>query len=298
MTVSKVATVPVVHWNPRTPVTTAWPANKIRLGRRINNFGDMLGPLLAAWFVAQERGDATIERPRATLEPPFEVPDRLSFRLPGQPSRLLAVGSIMHLARAGDVVWGSGVNAKKPLSRIPSTLDVRAVRGPRTQAILRDLGIACPDVFGDPGVLIPELMDGLGWHRPSVRHDVCFVPNMHDYPAWRQNAPKGVTVVDPTWPLNRVVSAIASSRAVIASSLHGVVTGEAFASDVRWVKADIEPDMKYQDYFEGTERFGLQPYSTVEEALRGESLPPLERDSVVKRLTDVFPEEMWKGRDL
>ena len=50
------------------------------------------------------------------------------------PRRLLAVGSILHLARDNDVVWGSGVHGKIVVRRHQfKQLDAREVRGPLTR---------------------------------------------------------------------------------------------------------------------------------------------------------------------
>ncbi|MCM5551500.1 polysaccharide pyruvyl transferase family protein, partial [Xanthomonas hortorum pv. pelargonii] len=48
--------------------------------------------------------------------------------------KLIAIGSVLHFAKDGDTVWGSGINGKIPAERNTfSTLDVRAVRGPKTR---------------------------------------------------------------------------------------------------------------------------------------------------------------------
>lgn len=36
-------------------------------------------------------------------------------------------------------------------------LDVRAVRGPVTRAILMDYGYSVPEVYGDPAIIMPEI---------------------------------------------------------------------------------------------------------------------------------------------
>ena len=131
-----------------------------------------------------------------------------------QGARLLAIGSILHFARSGDVVWGSGVNGKvSPDAHRFEALDVRAVRGPLTRRFLLDRGIACPTVFGDPGLLVadlfPERFGGVERCRP-----VAFVPNLHDLDAmsgWEN-------VVSPLAPWSTVVRRIAESEHVVSSS--------------------------------------------------------------------------------
>lgn len=60
------------------------------------------------------------------------------------------------------VVWGTGCT-KEPEKNINNIihqkymrkLDVRAVRGPKTKGALDKLGIKCPEVYGDPAMLMP-----------------------------------------------------------------------------------------------------------------------------------------------
>ena len=120
--ICRVRGVRVVHWNPRERPGRGRRTSWSRLGRRRNNFGDLLGPV-----VVSALADALPTTRRA--------------------QRLLTVGSILHFARDGDVVWGSGVNGKIPqeLHRFRH-LDIRAVRGPKTKAVLEERGLAVPAV--------------------------------------------------------------------------------------------------------------------------------------------------------
>ena len=78
-------------------------------------------------------------------------------------ARLLALGSILQSAYDGDVVTGSvGSTVWKMMKRFSKVthLDIRALRGPRTQEVMRRRGIAVPDIFGDPALLLPSLFPG------------------------------------------------------------------------------------------------------------------------------------------
>ena len=96
-----------------------------------------------------------------------------------QTSRLLAIGSILHYAGDGDVVWGSGINGKVPATSFTARqLDVRAVRGPLTEEFLRRRGHRVPSVFGDPALLVPHLFGSR--FKPTATRPYVFVPNLHD----------------------------------------------------------------------------------------------------------------------
>lgn len=118
--------------------------------RPVNNFGDLLGPLIVSRLMAQLGLDPEAVRP----------------------ARLLTVGSVLHWAQDGDVIWGSGVNGNIPGGQhIARILDIRAVRGPRTRAFLAGRGFTVPEVYGDPALLLPTVLPELieNSHRKSSK---------------------------------------------------------------------------------------------------------------------------------
>jgi pyruvyltransferase len=73
---------------------------------------------------------------------------------------IYAIGSILGFRCQNAVVWGSGVLSawegyKKNIAY--SKLDVRAVRGPKTREFLESCGKICPEVYGDPAILMPKI---------------------------------------------------------------------------------------------------------------------------------------------
>lgn len=179
----------------------------------------------------------------------------------------------MHLAKDGDLVWGSGVNGKvRDDQHDAERLDVRAVRGPQTARWLRNRGIECPDVFGDPGLLVASLLPELAAQEKSST--VAFVPNMHDHSAW---STVDGTLVNPKAAVEDVVAAITGAEVVVASSLHGIVIAEAFGLPAVRVVSSSEPDFKYRDYYEGTGRELTEAAPDVETAMRWAEAGRLDR---------------------
>lgn len=206
--------------------------------------------------------------------------------------RLFAIGSILHYARNGDVVWGSGINGRAgqdDLNRRVEQLDVRAVRGPRTQEILRRRGLAVPDVFGDPALLLPQLFPGRFQRRP-VRPWI-FVPNLHDLGLTDRTS---ANVVSPLGSWNRRIDAILEAELVLASSLHGIVVAEAFGIPARYVRlSEGESEFKYRDYYEGTGRFDVEFASGIDEGREMGGADRLTFDH--QALMDAFPIDLWNG---
>lgn len=261
--------VELVHWNPSgmlpSPFDPAGPMEQ----QSMNNFGDLLGPLLAARLAP--RPDMRRRRHRQTTR------------------RLLTVGSVLHFAEEGDTVWGSGVNAKMPDSHYRfRTLDVRAVRGPLTAAWLNRRGIASPAIYGDPALLIPDLFPVLRrWARRKV-HDLTVLPNLNDWDALK-DAPGAW---HPRLPLGMTLRRIAESRFVTGSSLHGIVLADSLGIPARLIASTTEPLFKYEDYYQGTGRELGTVARDVREAERLGGAEPLDRwDPALLR--EAFPRDLW-----
>ena len=96
--------------------------------------------------------------------------------------RVLAIGSILHLARDGDIVWGSGLNGKIGVSGYDfSAIQFRAVRGPLTREFVQRNGGVCPEIYGDPGLLVPALFpELLSERRAGEQYAVSYLPNIND----------------------------------------------------------------------------------------------------------------------
>ncbi|PPF20237.1 polysaccharide pyruvyl transferase family protein [Rathayibacter sp. AY1A4] len=266
--------IDVVHWNPAQPISRAPWARFVPIRRRVDNFGDLLGPMIVE-RILQREGIS-----------PGSAPER---------RRLLAVGSILKLARDGDTLWGIGANGKSLDARFDFTdLDVRAVRGPLTRGFLRARGIAVPEVYGDPGLLVGTL-----WGRDELRRNtpdrrVTVLPNLNDLRRMRADgtAPRAEDgLVEPTRPVLEVLGAIAASDLVVGSSLHAIVVAESLGIPARLVASASEPDFKYRDYYEGSGRAGFTPAATVAEAIQAGGEPPL--DWRPDALLEAFPRDLW-----
>ncbi len=206
-------------------------------------------------------------------------------------ARMFAIGSVLHYSRDGDVIWGSGINGRagqNDLNRRVQSLDVRAVRGPRTQEILRRRGLAVPDVFGDPALLLPQLFPGR-FQRRHTRPWI-FVPNLHDI---RMIDPTANNVVSPLGSWNRRIEAILEAELVLASSLHGLIVAEAYGIPARYVRlSDGESEFKYRDYYEGTRRFDVEFASSLEQGREMGGVAPLKFDAAP--LMSSFPIDLWR----
>ncbi len=240
-----------------------------RKGYSIRNFGDELSAVLVAAVLRRKYpGKRWDTRQKA--------------------NKALAIGSILHFARDGDVIWGTGINGKIPeQDHCFRHLDVRAVRGPKTRAALLERGIQCPAVFGDPALLVPRY---LKIRRVNAGTDFVVIPNYNDLPLFRGMD----NVISPLDPLKTVIGRILGARKVVSSSLHGVVLAEAFGIPAVLLLPEgfSESLFKYQDYYEGTGRKDVEIASTLDEAMTM-TAPGIPDCGFLDRLDAAFPGDFF-----
>jgi pyruvyltransferase len=166
---------------------------------------------------------------------------------------LLAVGSILHRAIAGDIVWGSGLGNHLKSARpwqAPRPLRVLAVRGPLTRNLLLEQAVDCPAVFGDPALLLPKL-----YQPPSIApRGTVVVPHVYDTEL--AAAFPEAELLDPRGDPFDIVDRLATSQLVISSSLHGVIIAEAYGvpAVLHLPLRPREPSFKFDDYYASTGR--------------------------------------------
>lgn len=208
--------------------------------------------------------------------------------------KVIAGGSLLHVARDGDVLWGPGLRTEEDFISNPrfQQLTVAAVRGPITRDfLLSRYGFDVPDVFGDPAVLLPQLFPE--WKRRPVKGRVGLVPhfsNRHEY----TSSGDDLVVIFPNQEPEQVVTDILTCELVIAGSLHGVIVAEAYGIPARWLNSSrVEPELKYYDYYQGTDRYP-HPAKTVSEAL-GLGGEPAPKSFECARLLGCFPRDAFVG---
>lgn len=179
--------------------------------------------------------------------------------------KLLGIGSILHQAKEKDIVWGSGINGKYVDRKVEAKhLNILSVRGPLTQAYLKECGYNAPDIFGDPAVLTPL------FYTPK-QHDhkkaVAYVPHFSELKNLTMD--QDIPVINPTKPYKEVIDDIFNTELILSSSLHGVILAEAYGIPAVLIrKNENEPLFKYKDYYMGTGRDKVVFAKSIKEGLK------------------------------
>ena len=204
---------------------------------------------------------------------------------------LYAIGSILFWGRQDATIWGSGLLNYPPEGTYRSKkfhLDIRAVRGPVTRDILLKEGFECPEVYGDPAVLMPLI------YSPDLAKK-----NKYNVIKHKANFQKGDS--DHQIPIlcndfRTVIDQIVSSELIISSSLHGIIVAESYGVPAIML-ADNRTDfnyLKYDDYYYSTGRYQYPVARSVEEALKMTPAPLPDLAEMRNDLLDAFPVDLWE----
>lgn len=232
------------------------------------NFGDDLSPMIVSRIIGKQ----------------VDVCSRETS------PKLLALGSIIHFANNDDILWGTGVNGKirHKVQKGVHSLDVRAVRGPRSRKVLIRHGIDCPEIYGDPALLLPDLFPE---YKAQGGEGVKIICHYHDH---QKMLKMGLDFI-PAWQsVEDVIAEICRADMVVSSSLHGVIVAEALGIPAVYLRISRrEHLLKYKDYYEGTGR-KLKFARSVKKALKigGNGLPNFDAEALIA----AFPGELFADR--
>jgi pyruvyltransferase len=195
------------------------------------NFGDLLNPILYRQITGRDAVFSDVS------------------------PKILAIGSVLSIAKPGDIVWGSGcISSDTPLA-CDNTTDFCAIRGPLTANLLRRHGIDVADniPFGEPSFLLPRFI------KPSQDRNLTigFLPHYIDYGQIKKPLPPDVKLLNSATDPIELMYQITSCRYIVSSSLHGLAVAEAYGIPAIWVQlADniVGGDFKFRDYYLGSGR--------------------------------------------
>lgn len=239
-----------------------------------NNLGDTLAPIIVEYMLSLKglTSDKRIDSKK----------------------HLYAVGSVLTAGIQDATVWGSGVLNSKITYRLNNRkLDIRAVRGPFTKAVLEDYGYDVPEVYGDPAILMPEI------YRPTnckKKYKYGIVLHKDYLIEIAQLKGKDIKVLDiKTDDYKKFVDEMMEVSLVISSSLHGIILAESYGIPAILLKPQVD-SFKYYDYYFGTGRYTFPIAKNIKEAMQ---MMPVEVPNLKKNITEIkkaFPYDLYENR--
>lgn len=205
---------------------------------RKKNFGDLIGP----WLVQMITGRR-----------PVNIFDDKTGAV-----GLLTAGSLVHsINRPGLEIWGGG--AIRPFSKATvralrdrAPAKVHALRGRLTLRETEKMAWDTPKAFGDPALLLPKFYSPKT--NPTLLGKVGILPHYTHkslFPVAQQN--DRFHIIDAQDDPHTVIDQIASCKAVVSTSLHGLICAHAYDIPWSWVHVVDSPlrgdRFKFEDFF-------------------------------------------------
>lgn len=201
-----------------------------------NNFGDIISP-----FILKSMTNGEV---KYSLEE----------------GSLCSIGSIAYFNYSKPMkFWGSGIIAEREKSKLLKQHQFFSVRGPLTRKKIIDEGGACPEIYGDPGILLPYIFP-LSSFSIEKKYKFSILPHWIDLDTVRQFKKvknKEVNVIDIRSDHLSVIQEVLHSEILIASSLHAVMLGEAYGIPTIFTRFGdklVGGYFKFNDYFLSTNR--------------------------------------------
>lgn len=205
-----------------------------------NNFGDLIGK-----YILEKMADAKVIYAEAHAD--YE--------------HYVIGGSVINHAGPKSIIWGAGLGTIT--DGINAEMKIAAVRGPYTRARALSLGVKCPAIYGDPGMLLPR------FYTPTSKRDrkVGVVPHYVDqFRAYSRYAGEA-HIIDVFQPIECVIEDINSCEVILSSSLHGIIIAHAYGVPAAWVKISDSvggDGTKFRDYFASVGLDVAQPFDMRE----------------------------------
>ena len=164
----------------------------------------------------------------------------------------LIIGSTIGMeGNTSTIVWGAGLISENACQNL-QIKKFCAVRGPKTRDTLTEHGFECPDVYGDPALLLPL------YYRPDMKkkYRIGIIPHYVDTCIFEhsKNDNRGVLVISPggysDW--HEFIDQIVSCESIVSSSLHGLIIAEAYGIKSKWMEivgSEMRDRFKYDDFY-------------------------------------------------
>lgn len=163
----------------------------------------------------------------------------------------IAIGSMINLKTLAHqcIFWGTGTMALR-LPYIPGNKFL-GVREPLTRHSLIQSGYTCPDIYGDPALILPSI------YNPAIKPKYKLGVVCH----WRHKekfccdtSVKFIDILRKESEIEDFVDDIKDCEMILSSSLHGIIIANAYGIPARWfilegIPLEGDPTKKFIDYF-------------------------------------------------
>jgi len=173
-----------------------------------------------------------------------------SFKNPDNEDIYMAIGSVLGWADKNTIVWGAGKMSETDATMFKEApKKICAVRGPNTREEIIKRGFECPEVYGDPALLMPNFFDP----KIEKRYKLSIIPHAIDrvlIPELKKTF-STAHFIDVTGGVYEFIREIVRSEFIISSALHGCIMAYAYGVSYEHVKFSekvLGNDFKFRDF--------------------------------------------------
>ena len=160
------------------------------------------------------------------------------------------------------IIWGSGVSGLERSFVHPQ--EVLSVRGSKTKEFCDRYQVKCPEVYGDPALLLPLVYQPNVSGKDTKKYRLGIIPHVVDQqhpviPEIQEKYSDEILIIDlahyERW--TDVIDQICSCEKILSSSLHGIIVSDAYQVPNCWITLSGEAiigHFKFLDYFSSVQR--------------------------------------------
>jgi len=182
--------------------------------------------------------------------------------------RVFACGSIVENIKDNDIVWGSGLIQPMKLEK-KQNVKILAVRGKATRKALIETGYDCPEIYGDPAMLMPKIYpnefktfypvsseESYANDKLERYYDIAYIPHYierQEYSDWFRGYQINI-INEP----KRFIMELLQCKKIVTSTLHGYILAKAYGIPVEYVQLTnkiIGGMYKFCDFLSGLKEY-------------------------------------------
>jgi len=174
----------------------------------------------------------------------------------------MAIGSVLGWADRNTIIWGTGkmsITDNTMFKEKPK--QICAVRGPLTRKEIIKRGFECPEVYGDPALLMPYFYRPINY---NPKYEIGIIPHHIDkylIPELKKQFPYA-HFIDIQSDIYQFIDEVFKCKCIITSSLHGQIIADAYNIPNAWIKLSdkvLGHGFKMADYHASVKRIDQEP---------------------------------------
>ena len=160
-------------------------------------------------------------------------------------------------------IWGAGAMYSDRKINLDTISRIHAIRGALSRQLLIRQGRSCPEIYGDPAILLPYYYN----FNVVKTHSIGIIPHYLDkdseFVKFYSNT-EDIKIIDICKDTETVIKDVLSCINVISSSLHGLIVADTYGINSLWVEFSDNVKgngFKFRDYYTG---INYKPYNPLQ----------------------------------